>query len=155
MTARFAIIALILAVTLTGCRRAPPQPAPRAETAEERRAANEAGFRKYVPVLDRTLVMKDLEQIHLYLYTAYTSSGKWPKDMKAATDMMQRDPEMRKLLAKIEDGTYVIVGNPPEGGILAYCTKETTVGLISVSTGKDFNQHKPDELQKLLAQQRR
>ena len=48
----------------------------------------------------------------------------------------------------------MIVENPPQGGILAYCTKETTVGLVSVSTGKDFNFHKPDELQKLLTEQK-
>jgi len=154
MKARLTVVALIIAVSLTGCGKKKSQPAQAEETPAERRAANEAGMRKYVPVLDRTIVMTDLEQIHLYLYTAHTASGRWPKDMAAAKEMMQRDPDMRKLLAKIEDGTYVIVGNPPEGGILAYCTKETTVGFIAVRTNKEFEQYKQDELQKQLAQQK-
>lgn len=150
--ARYAILFLIVTAALCGCKRSKPEKEP---TAEETRKALEDYARKNIPVLDRTMVMQELDQIHLYLYTAYTASGKWPKDMEAAKEMMKRDFDMRKLLAKIEDGTYVIVGNPPDGGILAYCTKETTVGLISVSTNKEFSQHKPDELKKLLQQQRR
>jgi hypothetical protein len=154
MTTRFTFVALIIAVALVGCGKKKAQPAQVEETPEERRAANEAGFRKYVPVLDRTMVMTDLDQIHLYFYTAYSASGKWPKDMSEAKETMKRDHDMRKLLAKIEDGTYVIVGNPPEGGILAYCTKETTVGFITVRTNKEFDQYKQEELQKQLAAQR-
>src|SRR5206468_10927019 len=124
-------------------------PAPPAETAEERRAANVEGFRKNIPVLDRTIVMQELEQLHLYFYTAYSASGKWPKDMNAARADMQRDHDMRKLLAKVDDGTYVIAGNPADGGIIAYCTRETTVGFYAVTTNKEFNEYKSlDELKK-------
>lgn len=152
MLARKTIAALAVCALTVGCGKERPRTA--AEEAETRKAV-EKYARDRLPVLDRAIVMQELDQIHLYLYTAYTGSGKWPKDMNAAKDMMRQDPDMRKLLAKIEDGTYVIVGDPPQGGILAYCTKETTVGHISVSTNKDFNQHKLDDLKKLLAQQKR
>jgi len=158
MKTRLAIIALILVVSFTGCNRkkGAQQPVQPAETPEERRRANEEGFRKNIPVLDRTIVMQELEQIHLYFYTAYSASGKWPKDFNAAREQMQRDPDMRKLLAKVDEGTYVIVGIPPEGGILAYCTKETTVGFFAVTTNKDFPQYKSlDELKQAVAQQKR
>jgi len=148
---RSIVLALVCAAMLTSCGRK-DRPA-EASDAEQRKAMEDYARRK-MPVLDRTMVMNDLGQIHLYLDTA-RSGGRWPKDMNAAKEMMSKDLDMRKLLAQIEDGTYVIVGNPPDGGILAYCSKETTVGLISVSTSKEFNQHKPEELQKILAQQRR
>ncbi|MBX7105988.1 MAG: hypothetical protein K1X57_18035 [Gemmataceae bacterium] len=152
MLARNLIAGILFCALVGGCGKEKPRTA--AEEAETRKAM-ENYARDRLPVLDRGIVMQELEQLHLYFYTAYTASGKWPKDLSAAKEMMQRDADMRKLYQKVEDGTYVIVGNPPEGGILAYCTKETTVGLISVSTNKDFNQHKPDDLKKLLAQQKR
>src|SRR4051794_39936722 len=102
--ARYAIFLLLLSAALCGCKRSKPEPEP---TAEETRKNMENYARKQMPVLDRTIVMQELEQIHLYLYTAYTASGKWPKDMNAAKEMMRRDADMRKLLAKIDDGTYV------------------------------------------------
>lgn len=151
MTHRIALALLGIAMLL-GCGKEKPRTA--AEDEETRKAVQQYARDKF-PVLDRTIVMQELEQIHLYFYTAYTASGRWPKDMSAAKEMMQRDPDMRKLLAKIDDGTYVIVGSPPEGGILAYCSKPTTVGIISVSTNKDFNQHNPDDFKKLLAAQQR
>jgi len=150
--ARYAILFLALTVALCGCKRAKPEPE---ASPEEQRQAMENYARAKMPVLDHTMVMNDLDQIHLYLYTAYSSSGKWPKDMNAAKEQMARDPDMRKLLQRIEDGTYVIVGNPPDNGILAYCTKETTVGIIAVTTNKEFLQLKKDELDQKLQQQRR
>src|SRR5262245_45280549 len=112
---RVIFCALVFAVPLTGCgkKNRPPE----LSDAEQRKAIEDA-MRRKVPVLDRTIVMNDLGQIHLYLDTA-RAGGRWPKDMKAAKEMMSKDLDMRKLLALIEDGTYVIVGNPPDGGILA------------------------------------
>ena len=152
MMARFVVIALILAVSLTGCRRGKSQPAVAEETPEERRAANEAGFRKHVPVLDRTIVMNDLSQLHLFMMNARTN--KWPTGKETA-DAIKKEPDFRKMASQIEDGTYVIVDQPADGGIIAYCSKETTMGLAAVRASGEINFHKPEELKALLAQQKR
>ena len=152
MTARFAIVALILAVTLTGCGRNKNKTVEREETPEERRAANEAGFRKNVPVLDRTIVMNDLSQLHLFMMNA--RSSKWPTGKETAA-ALKGDADFRKMSSQIEDGTYVIVDQPADGGIIAYCSKETTMGLAAVRASGEITFHKPDELKAVLAQQKR
>ncbi len=152
MTARFAIVALILMVSLTGCRRNKSQPAERAETPEERRAANEAGFRKNIPVLDRTIVTNDLSQLHLFMMTARTN--KWLTGKETA-DAIRKDADFKKMASQIDDGTYVIVDQPADGGIIAYCSKETTLGQAAVRASGEITFHKPDELKALLAQQKR
>ena len=149
---RFSFLAIVFAVAVIGCgKRQPPQPEP---TDAEQRKLMEDYARKKAPVLDRTMIENDLKSIHLFLYSAHTSTGRWPS-AEASKEEIKKDPNARKLVQQIEDGTYVLVNNPPEGGILAYCANETTVGIITVDTQGNMNIVKPNELQQLLVQQRR
>jgi len=135
---------LTVIIAFAGCSKR-KAPEPEISAAEQRKNIEE-GLRKKIPVLDRMLVEEDLRQIHLFLDSS-RSGSKWPKDMNVARSQLQSDPNMRKLLEKLDDGTYMIVGNPSEGGMLAYCTKESTVGFIAVTTSKDFTMYKTmDEL---------
>ncbi len=149
---RISTLILVAAIALTGCKKRPAQPE---ASPEEQRKAMEDYARAKIPVLDRTMVQHDLQQLFTFMRAAFSSTGRWPKDMNAARTELERDPDMRKLLQKVDDGTYVFVGNPPVGGIIMYCSKETTVGLIAINTSGEFSQHRPDDLQKVRAQQRR
>lgn len=150
---RFIALALLSVIVIVGCGKEKPRTAE--EEAETRKAVTQYARDKF-PVLDRTLVEADLKNIHMFLSASRDpATGRWHKDMAAAKEMMQRDGDMRKLYAQVEDGTYVIVGNPQDGAIVAYCTKETTMGTVAVSTSREMSYHKKDDLQKLLTQQKR
>ena len=145
------LIALLVALSLTGCGKRKEEPP--VSDAEQRKLMEDYA-RKKAPVLDRTMIENDLKNIHLFLYTAHTSSGRWPS-AEVAKAQIKQDPNSRKLVQQIEDGIYVLVNNPPEGGILAYCANETTMGIITVDTNGQMNIVKPNELQQILVQQRR
>ena len=149
---RISALVLVFAVVMTGCKKRPEQPA--ASDAEQRKAMEDYA-RKKIPVLDRTIVQQEMQQIFLAIRAAASATGKWPKNLNAMREELNRDLDMRKLMQKVDDGTYVLVENPPDGGIVMYCSKETTVGLIAMNMSGEFSQHRPDDLKKILTEQRR
>src|SRR3982751_373424 len=96
------IAILTITMCFTGCGRK-SNPQPEASDAEQRKAMEDYA-RKKAPVLDRTMIENDLKNIHLFLYTAHTSSGRWPSAEVAKAEI-KKDPNARKLVQQIEDGT--------------------------------------------------
>jgi hypothetical protein len=147
---RYLCVALVFCVISSGCRqKSTPPPA-------NNTPSNPAeAYARKVPVVDRTLSMNDLKNLHMFLRSAYDSTGKWPKSLAEVKDAMQRDPDARKLLAKIEDGTYVVIWNPPEGGILAHTGGGDMYGVVTVTTGGEVKNMNGGEFREAMAQQKR
>ena len=147
---RYLCVALALCVVVSGCRRA-STPAPTVNTPNNPAEA----YARKVPVIDRTLSMNDLKNLHMFLRSAYDSTGKWPKSLAEVKAYMEKDPDARKLLAKIEDGSYIVIWNPPEGGILAHTGGGDMYGVVTVTTAGEVRNMTGGEFREAMAQQKR
>jgi hypothetical protein len=147
----FVALMLMSVVVGVGCRKAKSTSAPADNTPSNPAEA----YARKVPVIDRTLSANDLKNLHLFLRSAYDSTGKWPRSLNDVKAAMQQDPDARKLLAKIEDGTYIVIWNPPEGGILAHTGGSDMHGVVTVTTGGEVRNMTAGEFREAMAQQKR
>lgn len=148
---RIIFVLMLMTVVSGGCKKAKTTPTPANNT-----SGNPAeNYARKVPVIDRTLSANDLKNLHLFLRSAYDSTGKWPRSLNDVKAVMQPDPDARKLLAKIEDGTYIVIWNPPEGGILAHTGGSDMYGVVTVTTGGEVKNMMAGEFREAMAQQKR
>jgi hypothetical protein len=148
---RVLCLLLVVGVAGVGCRKAKETPAPANNTPNNPAEA----YARKVPVIDRTLSANDLKNLHLFLRSAYDSTGKWPRSLNDVKAVMQPDPDARKLLGKIEDGTYIVIWNPPEGGILAHTGGSDMHGVVTVTTSGEVKNMTAGEFREVMAQQKR
>jgi hypothetical protein len=143
---RISLLFLFIAIAHTGCNKRAPQP--EASDAEQRKAMEDYA-RSKLPVLDRTIVKQELQQL---LQGLQATSG-WPNNIAAAHNELKQDMNFGKLFQRVNDGTYVILDKATANGTVIYCTKETTVGYIAVTTSGEFLELKKSDVD-ALAQQR-
>jgi hypothetical protein len=148
---RYLCVALALCVLSLGCRqKSTPPPANTPNNPAE-------AYARKIPVMDRTLSMNDLKKLHLALRSYYDGGGggKWPKSKDEVKYILQQDPDSRILITKIEDGTYVVIYNPPDGGILAHTGGGDMYGVVTVTTGGEVKNMTGGEFRDAMAQQKR
>jgi hypothetical protein len=150
---RFICMVLMLACIATGCRKASNSNPPANNTPANPGEA----YAKKIPVIDRTLAMNDLKNLHLALRSYYDGGGggKWPKNKEELLYILKQDPDLRKLIPKVEDGTYVVILPPPDGGILAHTGGEAMYGVVTITTGGETRNMTAGEFREALAQQKR
>ena len=79
---------------------------------------------------DRTVTLNELNNLKLFMYSAYTATGQVPNSTTTSTEVYKED---QKLYNLIKDGLVVLVQNPTPEGVWAYTKDVPTAGGFVVT----------------------
>jgi hypothetical protein len=79
---------------------------------------------------DRTVTLNELNNLKLFMYSAYTATGQVPNSATTFAEVYKED---QKLYNLIKDGLVVLVQNPTPEGVWAYVKEVPTAGGFVVT----------------------